>query len=264
MDYFGDIDQESTTTESTPSHTVVPDLNGHEHMQMGVPLQAMRMSPENALSTKNLRTRYSEAASFDWTRLPMSAALPRHIQFCKSIDWASTSLGPMEDWAFDLRAMCNLIMGSPHPAAMYWGDDRVAIYNEAYILLAGHKHPKLMGMRYEDAWKEIWADIEDVFLNAQYAGQATMKDDDCLFVNRNGFLEEAYFSWSIIPLIGDDGSVVGMYNPAFDKTRRKIAERRMLTLREIGERTATARQVKEFWGQVIKGLEYNGKLFWKL
>jgi hypothetical protein len=165
----------------------------------------------------------------------------------------------MENWAFDLRAMCNLIMGSPHPAAMYWGDDRVAIYNEAYILLAGNKHPKLMGMRYEDAWKEIWPDIEDVFLNAQYAGQATMKDDDCLFVNRNGFLEEAYFSWSIIPLIGEDGTVVGTYNPAFDKTRRKIAERRMLTLREIGERTAAARQVKEFWGQVIRGLEYNGK-----
>lgn len=88
-----------------------------------------------------------------------------------------------------------------------------------------------------------------------------MKDDDCLFVNRNGFLEEAYFSWSIIPLIGEDGTVVGTYNPAFDKTRRKIAERRMLTLREIGERTATARELKGFWGQVIKGLEYNGMSF---
>lgn len=85
-----------------------------------------------------------------------------------------------------------------------------------------------------------------------------MKDDDCLFIKRNGFLEESYFSWSIIPLIGEDGSVVGLYNPAFEKTRRKIAERRMLTLREIGEKTATAREVKSFWGQVIKGLEYNG------
>ena len=87
-----------------------------------------------------------------------------------------------------------------------------------------------------------------------------MKDDDCLFVRRNGFLEEAYFSWSVIPLIGEDGTVVGTYNPAFDKTRRKIAERRMLTLREVGEKTAVAREVKGFWGQVIKGLEYNGKL----
>src|SRR4051794_37765496 len=84
-----------------------------------------------------------------------------------------------------------------------------------------------------------------------------MKDDDCLFLKRNGFLEESYFSWSIIPLVGEDGLVVGLYNPAFEKTRRKIAERRMLTLREVGEKTAAAREVKGFWGQVIKGLEYN-------
>jgi hypothetical protein len=70
---------------------------------------------------------------FDWTRLSLSASLPRHIQFARSVDWAATPLGPIEYWTNDLRAMCNLIMASPHPAAMYWGDDLVAIYNEAYI-----------------------------------------------------------------------------------------------------------------------------------
>jgi hypothetical protein len=98
-----------------------------------------------------------------------------------------------------------------------------------------------------------------VFTSAKESGQSTMKDDDCLFLRRNGFPEESYFSWSIIPLVGEDGSVVGLYNPAFEKTRRKIAERRMLTLREVGEKTAAAREVKGFWGQVIRGLEYNGK-----
>lgn len=39
---------------------------------------------------------------------------------------------------------------------MYWGDDLIAIYNEAYIMLAGQKHPKLMGMSYSVAWAEIW------------------------------------------------------------------------------------------------------------
>lgn len=57
-----------------------------------------------------------------------------------------------------------------------------------------------------------------------------------------------------------DPLVVGIYNPAFDKTRRKIAERRMLTLREVGERTAAARDLKGFWSQVIKGLEFNGMI----
>ena len=47
---------------------------------------------------------------FDWTRLSLSPSLPGHIQFARSIDWASTPLGPIEYWSNDLRAMCNLIM----------------------------------------------------------------------------------------------------------------------------------------------------------
>jgi PAS domain S-box-containing protein len=114
-----------------------------------------------------------------------------------------------------------------------------------------------MGQSYKTAWQEIWPEVEGAFAGAMESGQATMKDDDCLFLMRNGFQEETYFSWSVIPLVGEDGSVVGLYNPAFEKTRRKVAERRMLTLREVGERTAAACEVKAFWGQVIKGLEYN-------
>jgi hypothetical protein len=58
-------------------------------------------------------------------------------------------------------------------------------------------------------------------------------------------------------MVGGDGTVMGLYNPAFEKTRRKIAERRMFTLREVGERTATARDVKSFWEQVGLALELN-------
>lgn len=198
-----------------------------------------------------------EAPSFDWTRIPVSDAMPPHIRFARSIDWASTALGPMESWSADLRQMCNLIMASPHPAAMYWGPDLVAIYNEAYVLLAGQKHPQLMGQSYSEAWKEIWDEVKDVFASARLTGEATMKDDDCLFMKRNDYLEETYFSWSIIPLVGSDGAVSGLYNPCFEKTRRKIAERRMLTLREIGERTATARDVRGFWEEVLSALELN-------
>ena len=85
-----------------------------------------------------------EVGFFDWTRLPVSDSLPRHIQFARSVDWGKTALGPIDTWTPDLRQMCNLIMASPHPAAMYWGEDLVAIYNEAYVLLAGQKHPTLM------------------------------------------------------------------------------------------------------------------------
>ena len=199
----------------------------------------------------------SNQGFFDWTRLPFTSALPKHIQFAKSIDWASTSLGPVDTWSAILTSISNLLMASPHPTAMYWGENNVAIYNEPYILLAGQKHPKLMGQTYVEAWGEIWNFVKDSFVTAKEMGQAVMKDDDLLFVNRQGFLEETYFSWSLIPIVGADGKVAGLFNPAFEKTRRKIAERRMLTLREVGETIATAREVKDFWSQVLKGLEIN-------
>lgn len=60
----------------------------------------------------------ADSPSFDWTRLPVTDSMPAHIRFARSIDWASTSLGPIQHWSSDLRQMCNLIMASPHPAAM--------------------------------------------------------------------------------------------------------------------------------------------------
>lgn len=281
QDYFGSVVEHIIETADDAPQSNVPvssiesdrpssDANIVDAKSLGKqPITAAvdipdKFSPEHILSAAcagNVDLRYNstgkEIGFFDWTRLPVSDVLPKHIQFARSVDWSKTSLGPIENWSADLRQMCNLIMASPHPAAMYWGEDLVAIYNEAYVLLAGQKHPALMGQSYRNAWAEIWDEVKDVFASAQTTGQATMKDDDCLFIRRNDFLEETYFSWSIIPMVGGDGSVMGLYNPAFEKTRRKIAERRMLTLREIGERTAAARDVKSFWAAVLVALECN-------
>lgn len=270
-DYFGIVARSQGPSASSNSKTVssapVPSIEaptaeittpstratGSVAIDLRTPLESLP-SPE-AISHLSLTP--SLSPSFDWTRIPFSSAMPPHIQFARSVDWASTALGPIDTWGPDLRQMCNLIMASPHPAAMYWGEDLIAIYNEAYIMLAGQKHPTLMGQSYNVAWAEIWDSVKGVFANAKLTGEATMKDDDCLFLKRSDYLEETYFSWSIIPMVGGDGSVMGLYNPAFEKTRRKIAERRMLTLREIGERTASARDVKGFWAQVMVSFDYN-------
>lgn len=65
------------------------------------------------------------------------------------------------------------------------------------MLLAGAKHPALMGQSYKEAWAEIWDAVKGAFDNARSTGQATMKDDDMLFMNRTNYLEETYFSWAI-------------------------------------------------------------------
>ena len=226
FDYFGkiehnplpnDLDEPNENVLSsveTPSIATKPTPASHDKSEsipsigLSMKLHSSAASP-NALSATDASAKISDQGIasptspsstqdqgfFDWTRLPFAAALPRHIQFARSIDWGSTSLGPIETWPPILRSTCNLLMASPHPAAMYWGEDNVILYNEPYILLAGQKHPKLMGQTYHDAWSEIWQDVKDSFVAAKITGQSTMKDDDRLFVNRSGFLEETYFSW---------------------------------------------------------------------
>ena len=241
-DYFGDVGEMETDGPAQP---------GVDN-DMGEPMvihQSHDFIPEGLRSLPQ--------PSFDWTRIPLTPDLPHHIHFARTRDWASTSLGPIEEWSPELRTISNLVMGSPHPAALYWGRDFTIIYNEAYVTMAGRKHPELMGSRYAEAWSEIWHELKLVFESAWESGQATMKNDDRMFVRRAGFIEETFFSWSIVPLVGEDGTVVGLYNPVFENTRRKVAERMMLTLREVGEKTAVARDIKNFWSQVNKGLEYN-------
>ncbi len=142
-DYFGNAALVSTPTENLSPQPLV-ESPGLVDETIAAPKQALLAAQNEVLMSEMILNKYSESSSFDWTRLPISDALPRHVKFARSIDWASTPLGPIETWKFDLRAMCNMIMGSPHPAAMYWGKEYTAIYNEAYVLLAGQKHPKLM------------------------------------------------------------------------------------------------------------------------
>jgi PAS domain S-box-containing protein len=240
-DYFGSAGAAYTRSHSEPRNRAESTAD--------IVLQPF---DDMALATPQLRT------TFDWTHIPLDdPSLPSHHRFARSIDWAATSLGPMESWPPELRILSTMIMGSPHPAALYWGPEYVAIYNEAYISLAGQKHPQLMGSRYQDAWPEIWAEMEPMFDDAWCRGCSTMKYDDTLFIQRHGFREETFFNWAIIPLVGGDGTVVALYNPAFENTRRRINERRMLTLREIGIKTSEARDVSSFWSQLHKGLEYN-------
>lgn len=122
-DYFGDAVPPLISTAGSSPLQIVSSPLVEEDEEGSAPKQTMIAAQSTVLTTEMMQTRYPESSSFDWTRLPMSAALPRHIQFVKNVDWAATPLGPMENWGFDLRAMCNLIMGSPHPAAMYWGEE---------------------------------------------------------------------------------------------------------------------------------------------
>ncbi|KAF2502659.1 hypothetical protein BU16DRAFT_16632 [Lophium mytilinum] len=68
-----------------------------------------------------------------------------HIDFFREFNWSETSLGPMNQWPEHLRTIVNVVMKDTNPAVIFWGDDVVLIYNEAYIEVLGVLHPMAFG-----------------------------------------------------------------------------------------------------------------------
>lgn len=119
-----------------------------------------------------------------------------------------------------------MIFADSRGACLYWGPERIAIYNEGFAVSCEGAHPFLMGHGFAEAFPELSANIDPVFQHASTTGQAANVDNIQLFVNRNNYLEEAYFIGQFIPVRGEDGEVAGFYNTVLESTSQVIFERR--------------------------------------
>jgi hypothetical protein len=128
-----------------------------------------------------------------------------HIQFFLAFDWASTELGPTESWSLGLRRMANILLADPRPAAMFWGKNRIMLYNEPYVIVTGDKHPFMMGKPFLVAWAEIADSFAPAFNKGYETGIATTMDDALFYIDRHGYLEETYYAISMIPFGTSEG-----------------------------------------------------------
>ncbi|KAK4442303.1 hypothetical protein QBC34DRAFT_418938 [Podospora aff. communis PSN243] len=199
-----------------------------------------------------------EKAVTDWTASKPKGILSAHLQYARTVNWAATPLGPMEKWSPEFRQTANLCMSNPHPAALFWGSELTMLYNEAYAVeVAGNKHPSLMGTGFSGPFAELWDYTGPVFAECARTGISVRKEDDYLPINRFGLLEETFFSWSFTPLYGGTSRIQGFYNGPFETTKQVLSHRRMRTINKIGECTAEAKTVKQFWKLVLDGLMDN-------
>jgi hypothetical protein len=128
----------SPSPEALPQDTLSPNEFTFEEK---VPRQRNSSSPNLGL--------------YDLTRPNPMTPLSSHVAFFINFDWASTELGPMSSWPNDLRRMVNIMLRNPRPAVMYSSKQRTMMYNEPYVLVAGQKHPDMMGKPYSEAWAEM-------------------------------------------------------------------------------------------------------------
>jgi PAS domain S-box-containing protein len=146
-------------------------------------------------------------------------------------DWSRCPLGSPETWPAPLRTVVALLLQSQFPMFAAWGDELTFLYNDPYAEILGSKHPQALGSRFIDVWPEIWPEISPL-IDAALSGHATFREDLPLVMNRKGYDEQTWFTFSYSPVRDESGNVAGMFCAVQETTRRVLAER---ALRELNE-----------------------------
>ena len=136
---------------------------------------------------------------------------------------------------------------------VWWGAPMFMFYNDAYRPLMGHKHPALMRPG-EQVWTEIWPTVGPMLHSVLDTGRATWSQDLLLPMNRHGYWEETYWTYSYSPLHDDDGTVRGVFTAVSDTTEQVVGRRRLAALQDLGAQAGQARSVAEACALVVRSL----------
>jgi len=156
----------------------------------------------------------------------------------RNLDWRATPLGDPETWPLSLKSTVRMLLTSRYAMWMGWGRDLCFLYNDAYSPTLGVKHPWAIARPAHDVWREIWSDIGPLVDQVMSTGEAIFSNGLLLFLERSGFPEETYHTFSYSPLFDDAGVVAGLLCVVVEETERVLNERRLDTLREFATAAA--------------------------
>jgi signal transduction histidine kinase len=163
----------------------------------------------------------------------------------RELDWSTTPLGALSGWPLSLRTTVSACLNSRLPLLIYWGQEQIAIYNDAYRPLLGNKHPRSLGQPAAECWPEVWGTLGPTLARVASEAKATWSENELLQLDRRGFSEECYFTFSFSPVRNPSGSVGGISCTVTETTAHVLGERRSRTLSAIGERTTHAANADE-------------------
>ncbi|MEH2369843.1 ATP-binding protein [Nostoc sp.] len=160
-------------------------------------------------------------------------------------DWSKTSLGPTQHWPQSLKTAVRIMLTSRQPMFVWWGDELINLYNDAYKAIIGGKHPEALGQPASYVWREIWDQVGPRAESAMLKNEGTYDEALLLIMERNGYPEETYYTFSYSPVPNDQGDTGGIICANTEDTQRIIGERQLALLRELAARTADARTFDE-------------------
>lgn len=173
----------------------------------------------------------------------------------RTFAWASTSLGPLDAWPQNLKTAVRIMLTSRQPMFIWWGSNLINLYNDAYQVFLARKHPSALGQPAAEVWREIWDQVGPRARSALFNNEGTYDESLQLIMERNGYPEETYYTFSYSPIPDDQGETGGILGIVSDDTQRIISERQLKLLRELAVHTADARTLEQACSLCCEGLQ---------
>ncbi len=223
------------------------DAGMNDYVPKPVNPDALSAALQRAASHQNIAARDSGPSN----RRPKSTAQSRALEvtrqvlagggemgtLMRSIDWSQTPLGPVHTWPQSLRTALSILLTQKHPIFIWWGRELVQFYNDAYRpILGSSKHPQAMGQRGRECFEEIWDSISPMVEAAFERGESSMVERGLLCLNRNGLLEEGYFTYGYSPIRDESGGVGGIFVACSENTAEVLSSRRNTVLLNLDHR----------------------------
>jgi signal transduction histidine kinase len=163
----------------------------------------------------------------------------------RALAWRETPLGPPEHWPQSLKTIVRVMLDSRYAMWMLWGSDLTFFCNDAYLPTVGIRRDWVLGARADKVWEEIWPDIGPRINQVLEHGQATWDEGLLLFLERSGFAEETYHTFSYSPVYDDASRIAGMLCVVTEVTERVIGERHLRVLRDLAARASGMETVQQ-------------------
>ena len=173
----------------------------------------------------------------------------------EAFDWASTPLGASAAWPDSLKATVRILLTSRFPMWMAWGPSLTFLYNDAYARSTlGKKHPWGLGKTAPEVWSEIWNDIGPLIDRVLSTGEASWEENLLLILERSGYREETYHTFSYSPLSDSAGKIAGMLCVVMEDTARVIGERQVASLSTLAASLTDSIEQQDVYAAIERGL----------
>src|SRR3954449_11311155 len=188
-----------------------------------------------------------------------SLARPDHGPEARALlayPWETTPIGPVDSWPDQLRLLVQVMLSSQFPMMIVWGREYTQLYNDAFRPILGTaKHPGALGRSVRETWAEIWDEIGPLFASV-YAGDAVSNVDHRLMINRNGYDEEVFFTYSYSPIHDESDVVAGLLVVATETTAQVIDRRRLRCVGDLASALVGASSIESVADVTIDALRH--------